>query len=86
MITKNVTMTVKEATVKLSTKLFLYRNDGNIRFIISIKGLDYKFDSHINNLEKTYTCIRAFNKDNNFKLFLLSDSILDDLEKFINEY
>lgn len=48
--------------------------------------LDYKFDSHINNLEKTYTCIRAFNKDNNFKLFLLSDSILDDLEKFINEY
>ena len=49
-------------------------------------ALDYKFDSHINNLEKTYTCIRAFNKDNNFKLFLLSDSILDELEKLINEY
>lgn len=45
MITKNVTLTVKENTAKLSSKLFLFKNDGNIRFIINIKGLNYTFDS-----------------------------------------
>ena len=45
MITKNVTLTVKENTAKLSSKLFLFKNDGNIRFVIDIKGLNYTFDS-----------------------------------------
>lgn len=67
MITKNVTMTVKEATVKLSTKLFLYRNDGNIRFIISIKGLDYKFDS------EQYVCSCIIQKPD--KTFLRYDNL-----------
>lgn len=46
MITKNVTLTVKENTAKLSSKLFLFKSDGNIRFIIDIKGLNYTFDSN----------------------------------------
>lgn len=45
MITKNVILTVKGNTAKLSSKLFLFKNDGNIRFVIDIKGLNYTFDS-----------------------------------------
>ena len=67
MITKNITLTLKGNTIKLSSKLFLYKNDGNIRFIMNIKGLDYKFDS------EQYVCSCIIQKPN--KSFLSYDNI-----------
>ena len=67
MITKKVIMTLKENTVKLSSKLFMYRGDGNIKFEISIKGLDYKFDSEV------YVCSCIIQKPD--KTFLSYDNM-----------
>ena len=92
MITKNVTMTVKEATVKLSTKLFLFRNDGNIRFIINIKGLDYKFDSEkyvcsciIQKPDRTFLRYDNLEVSNEAVYLTFEPSMIDELNE-IGEY
>lgn len=46
MITTEVIATLKHNTIRLSRKLYLFKNDGNITFIIELQGITYKFDGY----------------------------------------
>ena len=44
MIYRNLTLTVKDDGIRMSNKIMLYREDGNIELSIRIQGLPYRFE------------------------------------------
>ena len=54
MITREVTATLKDDTIRMSSKLFLYKNDGDICFLITLEGVQYTFD---NGKEYVASCV-----------------------------
>lgn len=45
MVTTEITATLKDDTIRLSRKLYLFKNDGDVNFIIELQGIVYKFDN-----------------------------------------
>lgn len=45
MIYRNLTLTVKDDSIRMSNKIVLFREDGNIELSIRIQGLNYRFES-----------------------------------------
>ena len=45
MIYRNLTLTIKDDSIRMSNKMVLFREDGNIELSIRIQGLSYRFES-----------------------------------------
>ena len=45
MITTEIIATLKDDTIKLSRRLYLFKNDGDINFVIELQGITYEFDN-----------------------------------------
>ena len=45
MVSTEITATLKDDTIRLSRKLYLFKNDGDVNFIIELQGIVYQFDN-----------------------------------------